>query len=104
MNTFQKTRQIEVFNGDISVTKLNELEYIKGDVYANVLGEEKIAIINIQTGQVKGWIDLEGIYNQENRNPNSVLNGIAYDEEGDRLFVTGKMWSQLFEIKLIALK
>jgi glutamine cyclotransferase len=102
--TFEKVGQVEVRDGNASVTNLNELEYINGEVYANILGEEKIAIIDLHTGQVKGWIDLTGIYNQANRDPNNVLNGIAYDAEGDRLFVTGKLWSQLFEIELIALK
>jgi glutamine cyclotransferase len=100
--TFQKVGQVEVHDGNASVTDLNELEYINGEVYANIWPTNKIAIINPQTGQVKAWIDLTGIYTQENNDPNSVLNGIAYDAESDRLFVTGKMWSQLFEIKLIA--
>ncbi|MCW4008068.1 MAG: glutaminyl-peptide cyclotransferase [Candidatus Bathyarchaeota archaeon] len=102
--TFQRIGQVEVRDGNVSVTRLNELEFVKGDVYANVWGEEKIAIISPQTGQVKGWIDLAGIYTQTNQNPNSVLNGIAYDAEADRLFVTGKLWTQLFEIKLIERK
>jgi len=102
--TFQKVGQVEVRDGNASVTHLNELEYINGEVYANIWLTDKIAIINPQTGQVKAWIDLTGIYTQENNDPNSVLNGIAYDAEGDRLFVTGKLWSQLFEIELIALK
>jgi glutamine cyclotransferase len=102
--TFQKVGQVEVRDGNASVTNLNELEYINGEVYANIWLTDKIAIIDPQTGQVKAWIDLTGIYTQENNDPNSVLNGIAYDAEGDRLFVTGKLWSQLFEIKLIALK
>jgi glutamine cyclotransferase len=102
--TFQKVGQVEVRDGNASVTNLNELEYINGEVYANIWPTNKIAIINPQTGQVKAWIDLTGIYTQENNDPNNVLNGIAYDAESDRLFVTGKMWSQLFEIKLIALK
>ena len=101
--TFDKLGQVEVHDNS-SVTNLNELEYIHGQVYANIWGEEKIAIINPQTGQVTGWIDLRGLYNPENTGADSVLNGIAYDEEGDGLFVTGKMWSQLFQIKLIALK
>jgi glutamine cyclotransferase len=101
--TFEKTGQVEVHDNE-TVTNLNELEYINGEVYANIWFTNKIAIINPHTGQVRGWIDLTGIYNQENGDPNSVLNGIAYDAEGDRLFVTGKMWSQLFEIELIALK
>jgi len=102
--TFQKIGQVEVHDGNVSVPRLNELEFVKGDVYANVWGEDRIAIINPETGQVKGWIDLAGIYPQANQNPNSVLNGIAYDQEADRLFVTGKLWSKLFEIKLIERK
>ncbi|MEM3356372.1 MAG: glutaminyl-peptide cyclotransferase [Candidatus Bathyarchaeia archaeon] len=102
--TFQRIGQVEVRDGNVPVARLNELEFVKGDVYANVWGEEKIAIINPQTGQVKGWIDLTGIYTQASQNPNSVLNGIAYDVESDRLFVTGKLWSYLFEIKLIERK
>lgn len=99
--TFQKTGQVEVHNASSTVDNLNELEYIKGDVYANIWLEEKIAIINPQTGQVKGWINMTGLQNMENQDVNNVLNGIAYDSKADRLFVTGKRWSQLFEIKLI---
>jgi glutamine cyclotransferase len=99
--TFEKTGQVEVHDGNASVTKLNELEYINGEVYANVWLTDKIAIINPNTGQVTGWIDLTGIYTPETSNSNNVLNGIAYDSENNRLFVTGKRWSQLFQIKLI---
>ena len=98
--TFQKIGQVEVHDEE-PVTMLNELEYIHGMVYANIWTEEKIAIINPQTGRVTGWIDLEGINEAENQNSSSVLNGIAYDAEEDRLFVTGKRWSQLFEISLV---
>ena len=99
--TFEKVGQVEVHDNG-TVTNLNELEYINGKVYANIWLTDKIAIIDPNTGQVTGWIDLTGIYTQENSNPDSVLNGIAYDAEGERLFVTGKFWSQLFQIKLIA--
>jgi glutamine cyclotransferase len=98
--TFQKIGQVEVYDEE-AVTMLNELEYIDGRVYANIWKEEKIAIINPQTGRVTGWIDLEGINEAENQNSNNVLNGIAYDAEEDRLFVTGKMWSKLYEIELV---
>ena len=98
--TFQKIGQVEVYDEE-PVTRLNELEYIHGMVYANIWMEEKIAIINPQTGQVTGWIDLEGINEAENQNSSNVLNGIAYDPEGDRLFVTGKLWSKLYEIELV---
>ncbi len=98
--TFEVARQVKVFNGTSPVIRLNELEYINGDVYANVWLTNKIAIINPSSGQVKGWLDLTGIYASETSNSDNVLNGIAYDAEGDRLFVTGKKWSQLFQIKL----
>ena len=101
--TFEKVGQVEVHDTG-PVTELNELEYIKGEVYANIWREEKIAIINPQTGQVKGWIDLTGIQDLKNRDIDDVLNGIAYDAKEDRLFVTGKRWSQLLEIKLIPLQ
>ncbi len=100
--TFEKVNQIEVYDVD-PVTELNELEFINGEIYANIWKEDKIAIINPQSGHVTGWIDLEGIQDLENLDGSDVLNGIAYDAEEDRLFVTGKRWSQLFEINLILL-
>jgi glutamine cyclotransferase len=96
--TLQTTGQIEVYDEE-PVTSLNELEYINGSVYANIWKKDQIAIINPETGKVTGWIDLSGINEPENTAQN-VLNGIAYDQNGDRLFVTGKRWSQLFEIEL----
>lgn len=101
--TFQKIGQVQVFD-TAPVTELNELEYIQGEVYANIWTEEKIAVINPQTGQVRAWIDLSGIQGSESHDANSVLNGIAYDAKGDRLFVTGKMWPKLFEIRLVPTK
>jgi glutamine cyclotransferase len=96
--TFQIIGQVEVHD-KMPVEELNELEYIDGRVYANIWREEKIAIINPETGQVTGWIDLEGL---DPGNPNAdVFNGIAYDAEADRLFVTGKLWSNLYEIELM---
>ena len=97
--TFEIIRQVEVRDNE-PVTRLNELEYINGEVYANIWQEEEIVIINPTSGKVTGWIDLTGIYTPENGNSNNVLNGIAYDAEYDRLFVTGKRWPKLFEIKL----
>lgn len=98
--TFRRIGQVVVHDTG-PVTELNELEYIKGAVYANIWGQNKIAVINPQTGQVTVWIDLTGIQDSKNQYPNNVLNGIAYDTNGDRLFVTGKMWPHIFEIKLI---
>jgi glutamine cyclotransferase len=102
--TFQKTGQVQVHDANGPVGMLNELEYINGKVYANIWLENKIAVINPQTGQVEAWIDLSGIIDQQNLDGNSVLNGIAYDANTGRLFVTGKMWPQLFEIKLVPLE
>ena len=97
--TFQIIGQVEVHDEE-PVTRLNELEYIDGKVYANIWMTEKIAIINPETGQVTGWIDLEGLKESGNQNAD-VLNGIAYDKETGRLFVTGKLWSNLYEIELV---
>jgi glutamine cyclotransferase len=98
--TFEKTGQIEVHDTE-PVTGLNELEYVKGDIYANIWTQDKIAIIDAQTGRVKGWIELEGLRDPNDADPNNVLNGIAYDASEDRLLVTGKRWLQIFQIKLI---
>jgi glutamine cyclotransferase len=98
--TFKVLGEVQVHDGNTPVTNLNELEYVNGEVYANVWHQDKIAIIDIQTGQVKGWINLAGLFHANNADPENVLNGIAYDAQGERLFVTGKRWSQLFEIKL----
>jgi glutamine cyclotransferase len=96
--TFETVGHVNVHDGNASVVNINELEYINGDVYANIWMQQKIAIINPQTGQVKAWIDLTGLY--QSNNAEYVLNGIAYDSKNDRLFVTGKNWPSLYEIKL----
>ncbi|TPG06454.1 glutaminyl-peptide cyclotransferase [Rhodanobacter glycinis] len=85
------------------VTNLNELEWIKGEIYANVWLTNRIARIDPANGHVVGWIDLDGLFdiNQLPDPGNDVLNGIAYDAAHDRLFVTGKRWPTLFEIKLV---
>lgn len=97
--TYQKTGEVKVDDGNISISDLNELEYVNGSVYANVFMQAKIAIINPQTGAVSAWIDLTGL---ANANPAGVLNGIAYDPVGNRLFVTGKNWSYLYQLELVA--
>jgi len=99
--TFKVIGILEVTDGGEPVVNLNELEYVNGVVYANVWLQDRIAIINIQTGNVTGWINLAGIYPGENADPDNVLNGIAFDATSNRLFVTGKRWSQLFEIQLV---
>ncbi len=97
--TYQKVGQVSVHDGNANVTNINELEFINGDVYANIWLQQKIAIINPQTGSVKGWIDLTGIY--QSNNPDDVLNGIAYDAHSNSLFVTGKNWPNLYQITII---
>lgn len=99
--TFEEVRQIHVFSNEGPVKHLNELEYVKGDIYANVWQTNLIALISPATGQVTGWIDVTELQNLENNNPTSIPNGIAYDHENDRLFVTGKLWSKIFEIELV---
>ena len=100
--TFEEIGQIEVSANNIPVTRINELEYIQGEIYANIWQTERIARIDPLTGQVVGWIDLKGILNPEDDSETvDVLNGIAYDAKNDRLFVTGKFWPKLFEIELI---
>jgi len=100
--TFQETRQIVVKDGDRVVDQLNELEMVKGQIYANVWHSDRIARISPRDGRVLGWIDLAGLLPEDQRvNSESVLNGIAYDAKTDRLFVTGKQWPTVFEIKVI---
>jgi glutamine cyclotransferase len=100
--TFRETRRIQVRDRGAAVTQLNELEYVRGEIFANVWHTDRIARISPQSGQVLGWINLEGLLSRVyRRDPEDVLNGIAYDQAGDRLFVTGKRWPQLFEIKTV---
>jgi glutamine cyclotransferase len=99
--TFTQTAQISVTDGGQPVTRLNELEYIKGQIYANVWQTDHIAIISPQNGTVLAWIDCSGLRPpQALANPDAVLNGIAYVPTTDRLFITGKLWPNLYEIRL----
>lgn len=100
--TFVVRRAVRVTDGGRPVEQLNELEYVRGEIFANVWQEDRIARIDPRTGQVTGWIDLRGLLSgSDARGGEDVLNGIAYDETSDRLFVTGKLWPKLFEIRLI---
>ena len=98
--TLKETGRVQVTDGDRPVDQLNELEVVKGEIYANVWMQDRIARISPKTGQVLGWIDLEGLLNPQEAVGVDVLNGIAYDATGDRLFVTGKLWPKLFEIRI----
>ena len=102
-STFKQTGGVQVHDGNSSIVNINSLDYINGEVYANIWLTNQIAIINPQNGQVKGMIDLTGLpaSSAVDLNANYVLNGIAYDQQNDRLFVTGKDWNSLYEIKLI---
>ncbi len=100
-STFENIDHIQVRDDDTPVNNLNELEFINGQVYANVWHSDNIVMIDPLNGRVTGWIDLEGILPpQANHKPEAALNGIAHDPFNNRLFVTGKLWPQLFEIKL----
>lgn len=99
--TFAVTRSIEVTYNGLRVLQLNELEYIHGEIYANIWQTDYIVRIDPATGNVTGWINLGGLLPLTDRRPGTdVLNGIAYDPATDRLFVTGKKWPALFEIRL----
>ena len=99
--TFAVAKRLRVSDHGVPLTELNELEYVKGEIYANVWHSTKIARISRRTGHVLGWIDL-GNLAPKSDNTDTVLNGIAYDAANDRLFVTGKLWPKLYEIKVPA--
>lgn len=101
--TLAEIGHVDVHDEHGPVVNLNELEYVKGEVYANVWQTDRIARIDPTTGRVVGWVDLTGLVSaQERANADAVLNGIAYQPTEDRLFVTGKLWPKLFEIRLLA--
>ncbi len=100
--TFNEIGRITVSDNDGPVSRLNELEYVQGEIYANVWLTDYIARISPTTGHVIGWIDLKGLMSPEDKGEVvDVLNGIAYDAQNERLFVTGKLWPKVFEIVLI---
>jgi glutamine cyclotransferase len=99
--TLEEVGFLKVHDENGFVSKLNELEFVGGELFANVWSQDRIARIDLDKGRIVGWIDLAGLLPSSDRSRQTdVLNGIAYDEEGDRLFVTGKYWPKLFEIKL----
>ncbi len=99
--TLKETGRVIVKDSGLPVRNLNELEYVKGDVLANIWQTQRIARISLKTGAVTGWVDLSGLLDPREAAGADVLNGIAYDAAGDRLFVTGKYWPKLFEIKVV---
>jgi len=99
--TFAEKRRIKVTAGGIALRNLNELEYMKGDILANIWMTDYVARVAPDSGRVTAYIDLRGLLTATERANTDVLNGIAYDAKQDRLFVTGKLWPKLFEIKLV---
>jgi len=103
--TYTQTNRMMVFEEDQPVLGLNELEYVNGEIYANVWPTERIVRIVPETGKVIGWIDMKGLLTPQERGEEiDVFNGIALNPINDHLFVTGKFWPKLFEIKLIPRK
>ncbi|MEJ2363496.1 MAG: glutaminyl-peptide cyclotransferase [Deltaproteobacteria bacterium] len=101
-DTYKRVGLLKVHDRKVPVSALNELEYVQGLIFANVWRTNKIAQISPETGEVLAWIDLRGLLRPQDRVQRvDVLNGIAYDQVNNRLFVTGKLWPRLFEIKLI---
>jgi len=99
--TYKVKRTISVLDGDRPLEEINELEYVRGEILANVWHDDRIARIDPQTGRINGWVDMSGLLKPgEVTDEEAVLNGIAYDEQGDRLFVTGKLWPKIFEVRL----
>jgi len=99
--TFAERRRIRVTAGGAAVKELNELEYVKGEVYANVWQTDYVARIDPATGKVNGYIDFRGLLTPRERAATDVLNGIAYDKAGDRLFITGKLWPRVYEVRVV---
>ena len=99
--TLRQTGTLMVKDGGRPVPRLNELEYVKGEIFANVWQSERVAVISPSTGRVTAWIDLHGLLDPREKAGVDVLNGIAYDAKGDRLFVTGKLWPRIFEIQVV---
>jgi len=101
-STFAEKRRIKVRDRGKPVEQLNELEFVEGEIFANIWHSDRIARISPSTGQVLGWIDLTGLLGPfYQREPEAVLNGIAYDAKQKRLFVTGKLWPKIFEIRVV---
>lgn len=100
--SYEAVNELEVYGEEGFIQNLNELEYINGEIFANVWYDHRICRIEPVTGKVLGWIDLTDLYDRERaiQNGADVLNGIAYDQDNDRLFVTGKLWHYIYQIRL----
>jgi len=102
VTTLKEKRRFTVRDGATPIDQLNELEFVEGELFANIWQTDRIARISPQSGKVVGWIDLTGLLSPiYRRQEGAVLNGIAYDAAHKRLFVTGKLWPKIFEIQLV---
>lgn len=100
--TLAEKRRFTVHDGNRRIAELNELEFVDGELFANIWQTDRIARISPRDGQVVGWIDLQGLLSPVYRlESGALLNGIAYDSSDKRLFVTGKLWPRIFEIQLV---
>jgi glutaminyl-peptide cyclotransferase len=99
--TFDVVRTIRVRAEGRPVVRLNELEYVDGEIWANIWYDDRIARIAPGSGDVLGWIDASHVYPRTARGYDDVLNGIAYDADSGRLFITGKNWPRLFEVDVV---
>lgn len=97
---FKKVYNIKVHDEFRPVTKLNELEFIQGEIYANIWKSNKIARICPHSGRITGWLELNGLLTPKEYKKIGMLNGIAYDKQNNHIFITGKMWPKIFELKL----
>ncbi|MYM36532.1 glutaminyl-peptide cyclotransferase [Duganella sp. FT50W] len=104
--TFLEVRRVKVTADGIAVDQLNELEVVEGEIFANIWHTNTIARIDQRTGKITGWIDFGKLYPDAGKGPNgeNVMNGIAYDAEKKRLFVTGKLWPKIYEVKIVPRK
>ncbi len=104
--TFLEVRRVKVTADGIAVNQLNELEVVEGEIFANIWHTNTIARIDPDTGKITGWIDFSKLYPGAGKGQNgeNVMNGIAYDAEKKRLFVTGKLWPKIYEVKIVSRK
>ncbi|MFO7286810.1 MAG: glutaminyl-peptide cyclotransferase [Gammaproteobacteria bacterium] len=102
-STYEVVRTIRVRSEGRPVVRLNELEYVDGEIWANIWYEDRIARIDPRDGEVVGWIDASRVYPRSERGREDVLNGIAYDPKSRRLIITGKNWPRLYEVEVVPL-
>lgn len=102
--SLKELRRLPVTDGARRIDQLNELEFVNGEIFANIYQTNRVARIDPKSGKVTGWIDLSGLLTPQEASTADVLNGIAYDTKNGRLFVTGKLWPKLFEIQLVPVR